>query len=192
MKLFEPLYLKTLQWARHHRAPWFLAGLSFAESSFFPVPPDVMLAPMCLAKQKMAWRYAFITTLMSVIGGLFGYLIGYLAFDFIEPWLKDLGYWDRFQMASQWFNEWGIWVILIAGFSPIPYKLFTIAAGVAGMAILPFILMSIIGRGLRFFLVAGFMVLGGEGMEQKLQHYIERIGWVVVFVVIIAYLLVKL
>jgi len=191
MKLFAPLYEKSLQWARHPHAERYLAGLSFAESSFFPVPPDVMLAPMALAKRHHAWRFAFITTLMSVLGGLLGYAIGSGAFELIEPVLIERGYWDNFQKATDWFDEWGIWVILLAGFTPIPYKVFTIAAGVVGMAIVPFILMSMIGRGARFYLVAGIMYWGGEKMEQKLRHSIEILGWAAVAVAILLYFVLK-
>jgi len=191
MKLFSALYDKTLLWAGHPHAERYLAGLSFAESSFFPVPPDVMLAPMTLAKRHFAWRYALITTLMSVLGGLLGYAIGSGAFELIQPVLIDHGYWDNFQKATDWFNQWGIWVILLAGFTPIPFKVFTIAAGVVGMAIIPFILMSIIGRGARFFLVAGIMYWGGERMETKLRHYIEYIGWFVIAVAIAFYFIIK-
>ena len=191
MKLFAPLYDKTLRWAAHPHAERYLAGLSFAESSFFPVPPDVMLAPMTLAKRHLAWRFALITTLMSVLGGLLGYAIGVGAFDLIQPVLVDRGYWDTFQKATDWFNEFGIWVILLAGFTPIPFKIFTISAGVAGMAIIPFILMSVVGRGARFFLVAGIMYWGGEKMERKLRHYIEYIGWVLIVVVVVLYFFIK-
>lgn len=191
MKLFSPLYDKTLQWSAHPNAPRYLSALSFAESSFFPIPPDVMLAPMCIAKRKQAWRFALLTTIFSVIGGLFGYFIGSLAFDLVEPLLKDMGYWENFQKASGWFNEWGIWVVLLAGFSPIPYKVFTISAGVVGMSLLPFVLMSTLGRGGRFFLVAGLMVWGGEKMEKTLKKYVETIGWLVVVAAILAYFILK-
>jgi len=191
MKLFSPLYNKTLQWSAHRNAPRYLSALSFAESSFFPIPPDVMLAPMCIAKRSKAWHFALLTTIFSVIGGLFGYLIGWLAFDLVEPLLKDMGYWENFLKASAWFNEWGIWVVLIAGFSPIPYKVFTISAGVVGMSILPFVLMSILGRGGRFFLVAGLMVWGGEKMEQTIKQYVEVIGWLVVVAAVLAYVFLK-
>ena len=129
MKLFTKLYDMALRWAAHRHASYYLGGLSFAESSFFPIPPDVMLAPMALARPDKAWRYAFITTVASVLGGIFGYLIGYFAFEFVQPWIEQFGYMPRFEKAQLWFTEWGFWVVLIAGFSPIPYKVFTIAAG---------------------------------------------------------------
>lgn len=183
MKLFAPLYARAMQWARHRHAPWYLGGLSFAESSFFPIPPDVMLAPMCLAQPHKAWRFAWLTTLMSVLGGLLGYVIGMLAFASIEPWLQTSKYWAPYQTALAWFNDWGVLAVFIAGFSPIPYKVFTIAAGVLSMALLPFTLASFVGRGARFFLVAGLMRWGGARMEEELHKHIDRIGWATVALV---------
>lgn len=174
-----------MAWARHPRAPWYLGGLSFAESSFFPVPPDVMLAPMCLANPSRAWRFALLTTLASVVGGLFGYAIGYFAIDALLPWLQDSRYWSAYQTSVEWFGRWGFWAVFIAGFSPIPYKVFTIAAGALSMAIAPFAIASLIGRGARFFLVAGLMAWGGPRMEATLHRYIDGIGWAVVAIVVI-------
>lgn len=188
MRLFSTLYARAMKWARHPRAPYYLAGLSFAESSFFPIPPDVMLAPMALARPQRAWVYAGLTTAASVIGGLAGYLIGWLAFEFIEPVLHRAGYWERYLAARAWFDAWGFWAVFVAGFSPIPYKVFTIAAGVIGMPLLPFVLASIIGRGGRFFLVAGLMAWGGVRMEQALHRYVDRIGWATVAALAIVYL----
>lgn len=186
MKLFSPLYLRAMAWARHPHAPWYLAAMSFAESSFFPVPPDVMLAPMSLARPDRAWWLALITTLASVAGGALGYFIGLFALDAILPWLQDSRYWPAYQTAMQWFDTYGFWAIFIAGFSPIPYKVFTIAGGAVAMAFLPFIAASLIGRGLRFFLVAGLMAWGGPRMEAGLQRYIDRLGWATVVVVVAA------
>ncbi len=191
MKVFSRLFEMVMRWVEHRHAPWYLAGLSFAESSFFPVPPDVMLAPMSLAKTTRAWRYAMITTLASVAGGIAGYAIGMFAFDLVEPLLHSAGYWERYETARAWFDTWGIWVVLLAGFSPIPYKVFTISSGVVGMAFLPFVLASIVGRGARFFLVAGLMVWGGEKMEQMLRRYVDRIGWVLVVAVLVAWFTLK-
>ncbi len=167
MKLFSHLYTKVMQWARHPHASRYLAGLSFAESSFFPIPPDVMLAPMTLANPDKAWNFAALTTIASVVGGLLGYLIGLFAFDLVEPLLQDAGYYPKYLQAKSWFDEWGFWAIFVAGFSPIPYKVFTITAGVIAMALAPFVLASIIGRGARFFLVAALMAWGGEKMERR-------------------------
>lgn len=186
MKLFSPLYRRAMEWSRHPHAPWYLGGMSFAESSFFPVPPDVMLAPMALANPARWWWLALITTVTSVLGGLAGYLIGYFAIDSILPWLQQSSYWPAYQTAVDWFAVWGFWAIFVAGFSPIPYKVFTIAAGGLSMALLPFIVASVIGRGLRFFLVAGLMAWGGARMEAVLHQQIDRLGWAVVVVVAVA------
>lgn len=191
MSVFSVLYDKALYWAAHRHAPSYLAGLSFAESSFFPIPPDVMLAPMALARPQRAWFYATLTTVASVLGGIAGYLIGMFAFEFVEPLLRDFGYWERFLTVKEWFNHWGFWAIFIAGFSPIPYKLFTISAGVIAMPFLPFLFASIIGRGARFFLVALLMAWGGERMENTVRKYIDRIGWATLVLAIIAYFLFK-
>lgn len=191
MKIFTPLYQRAMRWARHRHAPWYLAGLSFAESSFFPIPPDVMLAPMSMATPRSAWRYALITTLASVAGGLFGYLIGHFAFELIEPWLRGSHYWAGYQRAVAWFGEWGFWAVFIAGFSPIPYKVFTIAAGALSMALAPFALASLVGRGARFFLVAGLMAWGGARMEQTLARHVDRLGWATVIALAIGILLYR-
>ena len=185
MRLFSSLYQRAMQWSRHRHAPWYLGGLSFAESSFFPIPPDVMLAPLSLANPSRAWRFALITTLASVAGGLFGYLIGHYAFDMIEPWLRTTKYWASYEIAVDWFGRWGFWAVFLAGFSPIPYKVFTIAAGALSMALLPFTLASLVGRGARFFLVAGLMAWGGARMEAVLHRYVDRLGWATVALVVI-------
>lgn len=191
MRFFSRAYEKVLIWAAHRHAVWYLGGLSFAESSFFPIPPDVMLAPMALARPERAWRYALITTIASVLGGLFGYLIGMFAFELIEPLLHEFGYWERFQLAVEWFRDWGFWVVFLAGFSPIPYKVFTISAGTVGMMFLPFLLASLIGRGARFFLVAGLVRWGGARMDRLLRSYIDRLGWIFVALAIVLYLVIN-
>jgi len=188
MKLFSRLYGMVMTWASHRHAQWYLSGMSFAESSFFPIPPDVMLAPMVLAKRENAWRYALITTIASTVGGMFGYMIGMWAFEFIEPLLHDLGYWERFQLAVEWFETYGFWVVFLAGFSPIPYKVFTISAGTVGMMFLPFVLASAIGRGARFFLVAALIWWGGERMDALLRKYVDTLGWIVVILAVVLYL----
>jgi len=193
MKIFGPLYDRVIQWSKHRYAERYLAALSFAESSFFPIPVDVMLAPMCLANIGKAWRYAFIASLFSVIGGVAGYLIGYGAFESIQPWLADSSYWAAYETSRDWFDRYGIWVVFVAGFSPIPYKVFTIAAGAAALNFPVFIVASALGRGARFFLVAGLLVWGGVEFEVSLRKYVERIGWITVGVVVavIGWLMVR-
>ncbi|MGD9889254.1 MAG: YqaA family protein [Halothiobacillaceae bacterium] len=191
MKLFGGLYDKVIGWSKHPRAPWFLGGLSFAESSFFPIPPDVLLAPMCIARPEKWWRLALLTTLMSVAGGLFGYVLGAMFFEMLTPWIERMGYAPKMEMAKQWFTEWGFWAVFLAGFSPIPYKAFTITAGAMGMPMIPFILASIFGRGGRFFLVAWLMAKFGASFESRLRPFMEWLGWGLVAVVVVAYLVMS-
>lgn len=190
MKIFSTLYRLALEWSRHPKAPWFLGVLSFAESSFFPIPPDVMLAPMCLANPVRAWWFAFLTMATSVLGGMFGYLIGFYAFSAIEPFLRASQYWESYGSAVAWFQRWGFSAVFVAGFSPIPYKVFTIAAGALSMSFPPFVAASAIGRGARFFLVAGLMAWGGARMETALHRYVDRIGWITVALVAL-YVLIR-
>lgn len=184
MKLFSTLYNKVMNAAEHPKAPAILSVLSFAESSFFPIPPDVMLAPMALKLPSKAFWFAFLTTIFSVLGGLAGYAIGYFAFDLIADWLQTTHYWESYVQARQWFSRWGVWVVFIAGFSPIPYKLFTITAGVMAQPLLPFVLASFVGRGARFYLVAGLLKYMGPRIEPILIKYIEWLGWL--FVLLLA------
>jgi membrane protein YqaA with SNARE-associated domain len=191
MRLFGPLYDRVLSWAAHPKARWYLGALSFAESSFFPVPPDVMLAPMTLARPVDAWRLATLTTVTSVAGGVLGYVIGYFSLDMIEPWLVSAGYWEGYLQARAWFQTWGFWAVLAAGFSPIPYKLFTVAAGALAMFLPIFVLASLVGRGGRFFLVAGLIRWGGAPMEARLRRHVEFLGWLLVGLLLVAWFLVQ-
>jgi membrane protein YqaA with SNARE-associated domain len=186
MKLFEPIYERVMLWSRHRHAERYLAGMSFAESSFFPIPVDVMLAPMVLAQRERWVRFAAIATMFSVLGGIAGYAIGYGLFDVIEPWLRESHYWNAYLTSRGWFDDYGVYIVFVAGFSPIPYKVFTIAAGVAVLNLPGFIIASLIGRAGRFFLVAGLVRLGGQRFEDTLSKYVERIGWGVVVVAAVA------
>lgn len=185
MTLFKPWYDRVLRWSRHPHAERYLGAMSFAESSFFPIPVDVMLAPMCLADRDRWIRYATIATVFSVLGGLGGYAIGWGMFEAIEPWLRDTHYWGDFEVASQWLNDYGVWVVFAMGFSPLPYKVATIAAGVAVINLPGFFIGSLVGRAARFFLVAGLVRLGGDRFESTLSKYVERIGWATVGIIVI-------
>lgn len=191
--MFRRLYAAVVRAAGSRRAPTLLAILSFAEASFFPIPPDVMLAPMTLAHPRRAWWFALIATVASVAGGVLGYWIGVLFLDALLPWLKEFGYFHAYESARDWFDTYGFWAIVLAGFSPIPYKIFTIAAGAVGMPFLPFVLGSAVGRGGRLFIVAGLVRWLGPVFEQRLLKYIDWIGWglVVIIVVVIAVLQFK-
>lgn len=190
MRLFTSLYLRVIGWSRHRHATSYLFGLSFAESSFFPIPPDVLLAPMVLANRRKAWWLALLTTVASVAGGVGGYLIGWLLYNAVGVTVVEFyNAEEELLQIKAWFSEYGAWAILIAGFTPLPYKLFTISAGLLNMMLLPFIVASLVGRGARFYLVAGLIYWGGESLEKFIQTYVEWIGWAVVVLLVGAYVL---
>lgn len=188
MKLFEPIYQHILRWSKHRHAERYLAAVSFAESSFFPIPVDVMLAPMVFANRSKAWRLAAITTVMSVFGGFFGYVLGAYFFDsFGNQVLDYFNAHETFAAVQASYIKHGMLIILLAGFTPIPYKIFTIASGVVGVALLPFLAISLLGRGARFFLVAGLIKLGGEKLESVIIEKVEMLGWLTLLIVAIAF-----
>lgn len=189
--MWRRLYQATIRAAGHRHAERYLAGLAFAESSFFPVPPDVMLAPMVMARRERAWRLAAITTVMSVTGALLGYAIGHFLLETVTPWLHAVGYWDRYLTVHRWFDVWGFWAILLAGFTPIPYKVFTIAAGAAAMPLLPFVAGSLIARGARFFLVAWLARSLGPVFERRVLKYIDLIGWLLLLAIAVGWLVYR-
>lgn len=191
MNLFSYLYDKTLSWSSHQHAPFYLAGVSFAESSFFPIPPDVMLISMGLATPKKSWQYALIATLFSVLGGVFGYLLGMFFIESIEGWLLASPYKTSYLQVVQWFKYYGIWVVFAAGFSPIPYKLFTIAAGALSMPFFPFLGASLVGRGLRFFLVSSILYYLGDRLKSSIRKYIDLLGWISVLLIIVGFIVFK-
>ncbi|MBP8098623.1 MAG: DedA family protein [Arenimonas sp.] len=177
MKIFQPLYERAILWARHRRAPALLTFLSFIEAIFFPVPPELMLAPMCVAAPRRGFYFAGLSLLGSLFGMFVGYAIGYYAIDLAMPLVAKLGYASQFDSIRQQAADNGFWLLLIAGFTPVPFKIFTLASGAVGMPLLPFFAGGAIGRGKRVFLVAGAIRLGGEKAEAKLRKYIEPIGW---------------
>lgn len=161
----------TMRTAAHEKAPHALFWVSFAESSFFPIPPDVMLIPMVLARRAKAWLYAGICTVASVLGGIGGYAIGYFLYETLGRWLiAAYGLGPQFEVYRAAYNEWGLWIILIKGMTPIPYKLVTIASGAAAFDFWVFIAASLVTRGVRFYLVAGLLYWLGE----PIREFIER------------------
>ncbi len=181
-----------MQWCNHPQAEKILGGVSFIESSFFPIPTSLMLAPMVLATRDRAWWLASLATITSVLGGIFGYLIGYFLFDQLgQPILEIYGLQEKFITMKDWFDQYGVWLVLLAGLTPLPYKLFTITSGVLGLALLPFILASIAGRASQFFLVAGVLWWGGEKIQPVLNQWAEWIGWGVLALALAAYLLLR-
>jgi membrane protein YqaA with SNARE-associated domain len=165
-------------------ALWILTAVAFAESSFFPVPPDIMLVPMSLAKPKRAWLYAGVCTIASVTGGLLGYAIGALLYDSVGHWLISLyGYGDKVEAFRESYAKWGAAIILIKGVTPIPYKLVTITSGFAGYNIWLFTLFSVITRGARFFLAAVVLNRFGDPIRRQIE---KNLGlWVTVFAVVL-------
>ena len=165
------MYDWMMRMAGHRNAPHALFWVSFVESSVFPIPPDVMLVPMILANRAKAWFYASVCTVGSVIGGIAGYAIGYLLFDYIgEPILAMYGYGEKYKDAAKLFQDWGVWILIAKGWTPFPYKVLTIAAGAFQMSFGPFILASIVARAMRFYLVAVLLFWFGE----PIRDFIER------------------
>lgn len=184
MKLFGPLYERTLIWARHRHAPALLTGLSFAEAVVFPVPPEVMLAPMALAQPRRAYWFSTLSLLGSLAGAVVGYALGHFAYELVKPLFAALGWIDKIEAQVSYLREvaaqspWkAFWILVIAGFTPIPLKIFTWAAGIVGVPLLPFLAAMAVGRGKRVYLIALAIRLGGVRAEAALRRYIEPIGW---------------
>lgn len=192
MKLFAPLYQRAMTWSRHPKAPEFLAGLSFVEAIVFPVMPEVMLAPMCLAQPTRAFRFAFISLAFSLLGAVVGYLLGHYAFELVRPLLGSLGWLQHIDAEVLKLRDisahapWqAFWLLVLAGFMPIPLKIFTWASGVVGVPVLPFLAAMLVGRGKRVLLLALAIRIGGERAERTLQRWIEYIGWAAVLLLLV-------
>jgi membrane protein YqaA with SNARE-associated domain len=169
--MLRRLYDWVIRLAAHPRALWALGLISFLESSVFPIPPDVILVPMVLADRTKAWRIALVCTVCSVLGGLLGYAIGYYFFETLGDWVvTTYGLQNSLDAFRAGFAEYGIWIILIKGLTPIPYKLVTIASGAAHFDLFTFVWASIVTRGLRFFLLAALLWKFGE----PIRHFIEE------------------
>ena len=173
------IYTWTLSLAERKFSGLWLGLLSFAEASFFPIPPDVLLIPLCLGKMKKAFKFAFICSIASVLGGIAGYAIGAFAWDELAGLFFQYipGFTpEKFEKLKSWYEEWGWPLVFIAGFSPIPYKIFTVASGVLGMALWPFILASAVSRSARFFLVAFLLAKFGEPMKEKIDKHFNLLA----------------
>ena len=184
MKVFGPMYERALAWSKHPRAPAFLTGLSFAEAVVFPIPPEVMLAPMSLSQPKRSFWFATLSLLGSLAGAVVGYLLGHYAYELIRPLFESLGWIDKIDAQVMYLREvaaqspWkAFWILVIAGFTPIPLKIFTWAAGIVGVPMLPFLASMAVGRGKRVYLIAAAIRMGGERAERALHRYIEPVGW---------------
>jgi membrane protein YqaA with SNARE-associated domain len=174
--MMRRLYDWMMRMAGHDKAPHALFWVSFVESSVFPIPPDVMLIPMVLAQRSKAWFYATVCTIGSVFGGVAGYAIGYYLFEYLgEPILKLYGYGQRYEETRVLFDEWGPWILIAKGWTPFPYKVLTIAAGVFKMSLGPFILASIVARAMRFYLVAALLYWFGEPIRDFIEKRLSAV-----------------
>jgi len=183
--MFRALYDWTFRMAGHRRADRTMALVSFAESSFFPIPPDVMLVPMILARREQAYRIAAICTIASVLGGIVGYAIGMFLYDSVGQWLIYVyGMGEGIEGFRETYREWGAAIILIKGFTPIPFKLVTIASGIAHFNFALFVLLATVTRAMRFFLIAWLLKRYGAPVQAFIERRLTLVSWVFLAVVI--------
>ncbi|MDP6689266.1 MAG: YqaA family protein [Alphaproteobacteria bacterium] len=187
------LYDRTMALAGHRHANWALGAVSFVESSVFPIPPDVMLIPMVLAQRHKALLIALICTVASVLGGLLGYAIGAYLFDALgKPILDFYGYGEKFASFQGRYNEWGVWIVLIAGLTPFPYKVITIASGVTGLSLPVFLIASVVARGLRFAIVTALLWYFGAPIRDFIERYLGLLFTLFMVLLIGGFAVVKL
>lgn len=191
--MFRKIYLWTLNLARHRLAERWLVFIGFIESIFFPIPADMMLAPMCLSRPDKAYHYAILLSIASVSGGILGYFLGYYFADVASELIASLGKTATFEAFKDTFEAWGIPFVFAAGVSPFPYKIATVGSGLLQIAFPLFLIGSALSRPLRFFLIAWAIKTGGEQLEKTLHRYIEWLGWICFILVAlgIAYLYIK-
>src|SRR5690625_742509 len=187
--MFQSLYDRVLGWSRHRHAQRYLAGLSFAEATVFPIPPDVMLIPMVLADRDSAWRLATVTTLSSVLGGLFGYLIGWFGIETVLPVIERAGYIAGYDAAVGAFDRWGAWFVMLAGFTPIPFEVVIIAADAFEAPLVGFLVCAYVSRCARFYLVSGIIFAGGRQVADHLRRLVDLVGWLIFSVIWLGVLL---
>lgn len=186
------LYDWVLSWADSRYGSAALGAVSFAESSFFPIPPDVLLMALALGARKQAFRFALICSVASVLGGLFGYLIGATAFETVgQPIIEFYGAGDKYTEIGQLYEQHGFWIVFAAGFTPIPYKVITIAAGVFEISLLPFVVASLVSRSARFFLVAGLIYAFGEPVKKLIDRWFNVLTVVFTVLLVGGFVLLK-
>jgi membrane protein YqaA with SNARE-associated domain len=190
--MLRRLYDWTMSLASGPRAPFALGAVSFAESSFFPIPPDILLIPMVIARRAKAFSYALLCTITSVLGGAAGYAIGALLFvQLAEPILSFYGYLDKFETFRSNFNDYGAWIVFIAGVTPFPYNVITIASGATGLSLPVFMLASVLARGLRFFVVAGLLYLFGPPIRTFIEERLSLMFTIFVVGLVGGFVLIK-
>lgn len=189
--IFGRLYARSMRWAEHPQRERYLLGVSLFESFIFPVPTALLLIPMVIATPDKAMRLATITTLMSVVGAAIGYLLGWGAISVIEPWIAKMGWLESLEHARIDFETYGVLAVGIGAFTPAPFKIFTVTAGMLSMAFIPFLLVSLAGRAAHFYLIAFAMAWAGPKMEPVVRKYIELLGWAVIILAVIGFLVHK-
>ncbi len=181
--ILHKTYNAMLVASAHRYALWFLFAVSFAESSFFPIPPDIMLIPMILATPSKAWRIAFLCTFASVLGGFLGYFIGVYLFELVaEPLLQFYGYLEKFKTFEGYYQQYGAWIVFGAGITPFPYKIITIASGAVHLNLAVFTIASILARGIRFYLIAWLLKRYGAPMKTFIE---KNLGWLSILFLIL-------
>jgi membrane protein YqaA with SNARE-associated domain len=191
--MFRKLYDWVLRMAGHRHAIRYMGAVSFAESSFFPIPPDVMVVPMVLARREQAYWIATVCTVTSVLGGIFGYAIGYFLYESVGQWLVQFYHIEeKMQGLRVLYDQYGSFVILIKGLTPIPFKLVTIASGVFAFNFPLFVLLALITRGARFFLLAWALKRWGEPVQAFIEKRLTLVTWLFLFVLIGGFALVAL
>jgi len=188
----DQLYKRIIGLAAHRHANSALAGVSFAESSVFPIPPDIMLVPMVLARPRKAFWIAAVCTIASVLGGVLGYYIGHELYDLVgKPIIEFYHQTEKFNGLRDEYNKWGAWIVFIAGITPIPYKVFTIASGVANLDIWIFILASVVSRGLRFFGISLILYVFGDTMRIFIEKNLSKLLLLSLVFLFVGYLVIS-
>jgi len=192
MKIFGPLYERALKWAGHERAPTYLTVLSFIEAIIFPIMPEVMLAPMCVAQPRRGWWFATLSLAGSMAGALVGYALGHYSYEAVKPLLATLGMLPAIEdgiavvQAKMAESPWAVFTFLVlGGFMPIPMKVFTWASGIVGVPLLPYMASMLVGRGKRVFVLAAVIRVGGPRAEAALRRWIEPLGWIATALVVL-------
>jgi membrane protein YqaA with SNARE-associated domain len=190
--MIRSMYDWVIRMSEHPKSLWALAGVSFAESSFFPIPPDIMLIPMVVAQRAKAWLIAGVCTAASVLGGFLGYAIGFFFFETFGQWVIDFyGLQEVFARFQEQFNEWGLWIILIKGLTPIPYKIITIASGAMHFDLLTFGLASLVTRAGRFYLVAGLLYFFGAPIRTFIEKHLTLVTTAAVVLIVAGFVALR-
>ncbi|MCW8933907.1 MAG: VTT domain-containing protein [Gammaproteobacteria bacterium] len=189
--IFAGLYNRAMLWAEHPKRERYLVGVSIFESFIFPLPTALLMIPMVIATPDKAIRLATITTVMSVFGAAIGYLLGWGAMSIIEPWITQMGWLPKLESARADFVTYGVLAVGIGAFTPAPFKIFTITAGMLSMSFIPFLLVSLVGRAAHFYMIALLMAWAGPKMEPVVRKYIEWLGWAIIVIAVVGFIIHK-